>query len=271
VQDVDEESLRTVMRPKVEGAWVLHELFPPGSIDFLVLFSSCGLLLGLTGQASYASGNAFLDALASHRSAGGHTDTVSFGWTSWRGLGMSTSSAVIDAELANLGTASISATEAFRCWEFADGYERTYFAVLRTVPLEPGMPRLPLLSERSAPDRQDELGATADAEASWSALHPDDLRDYLVGEVCRQVAAELKSAPAELDARRPLAELGLDSVMTVVIRRRLEKLFRLRLPATLLWECPTAAAVAAYLAARLIDDVQGQADAAADHVEVAAT
>ena len=271
VRDVDEQSLRTVMAPKVGGAWVLHELFPPGSLDFLVLFSSCGLLLGLTGQASYASGNAFLDALASHRRASGHADTVSFGWTSWQGLGMSTSSAVIDAELANRGTASISATDAFRCWEFADRYDRAYFAVLRTVPLEPGMPCLPLLCERSAADPQDELAAMADAEASWSGLHPDDLRGYLLDEVRGQVAAELKSTPAELDPRRPLAELGLDSVMSVVIRRRLERQFRLRLPATLLWECPTASAIAAYLAERLIGDLEDQADAASGQIQVAAT
>ncbi|MBV9822452.1 MAG: SDR family NAD(P)-dependent oxidoreductase, partial [Actinobacteria bacterium] len=61
---VDEQSLRTVLHPKAAGAWVLHELFPPGSLDFFVLFSSCGPLLGLPGQASYAAANAFLDALA---------------------------------------------------------------------------------------------------------------------------------------------------------------------------------------------------------------
>jgi 6-methylsalicylic acid synthase len=257
VRDVGRGSLRDVMRPKVEGAWVLHELFPPGSLDFLVLFSSCGMLLGLTGQASYACGNAFLDALASHRRAGGHTDTISFGWTSWRGLGMSTSSAVIDAELADRGTADISMTDAFACWELAERYDHGYFAVLRLIPEEPGAPRLPVLSELSAPGAQDGQEVSGESTAAWSQMSPAELRDYVDGEVRRAVAAEMKMAPADLDGRRPLAEMGLDSVMTLVIRRRLERLFRLRLPATLLWECPTAAAVARNLSERLIDDDDG--------------
>ena len=245
VRDVDEESLRRVLVPKAEGARVLHELFPPGTLDFLVLFSSCGQLLELTGQASYASGNAFLDALAAHR--GG--DTVSFGWTSWRGLGMSTSSAVIDIELAARGTADISVVEALRCWEFASRYDTGYFAVLRTIPLEPGASRLPLLSELAVPDVED-TGTDATG-AGWLGLTGDELRGYLLGEVCREVGAEIKLPAGDLDVRRPLLELGLDSVMTVIIRRRLEKQFRISLPATLLWDCPTASAVAEYLAQRL--------------------
>lgn len=47
---LEADALREVMRPKVEGARVLHELFPPGATDFFVLFSSAGPLLGLPGQ-----------------------------------------------------------------------------------------------------------------------------------------------------------------------------------------------------------------------------
>jgi 6-methylsalicylic acid synthase len=247
--DVDEESLRTVMRPKVAGAWVLHELFPPGSLDFFVLFSSCGLLLGLTGQTTYASANAFMDALAAHRRVGGHSDTVSFGWTSWRGLGMSTSSAVIDAELATHGTADITAAEAFRCWEFAERHDAAYVAVLRTIPLEPGASRLPLLSELAVAEAAEPRSGTGDAE--WRSLPPDELRAYVVEEVRRHVAGEMKLTPGELDIRRPLAELGLDSVMTVVIRRRLERSFHLSLPATLLWQHPSAGAIGEFIAGQL--------------------
>ena len=61
----------------------------------------------------------------------------------------------------------------------------------------------------------------------------------------------MKWAPDSFDVRRPLMEMGLDSVMTLVIRRRLEKLFRLALPATLLWDRPTVTAIAGFLAERL--------------------
>ncbi len=249
--DLTEGSLRTVTQPKVDGALVLHEIFPPGSVDFFTLFSSCGLLLGLPGQASYAAGNAFLDALAGHRRAAGDSATVSFGWTSWRGLGMSTSSEVIDAELEARGTADITVAEAFRCWELADRHDSGYFAVLRTLPPEPGSVRPRLLSELSVEDPDGTAAAEAAGSAEWESLPPDELRGYLVDSVRHSVAEVMKTNPADLNVRAPLTELGLDSVMTVVVRRRLEKRFRLGLPATLLWERPSVEAVAEFLLGEL--------------------
>jgi 6-methylsalicylic acid synthase len=262
--DVDRESLASVMRPKVRGAMVLHELFPPGSVDFFALFSSCGYLLGLPGQTSYGAANAFLDALAAHRRSGGHDDTVSFGWTSWRGLGMSTSSALIDLELNARGTADISLTEAFRSWEFAERRGGAHFAVLRMTAMDPGMPRVPLLREITV---EDETAAGTGAVGDWAAFGPGELGEWLVGEVRAQVADEIKMAAEELDLRRPLLEMGLDSVMTLVIRRRLEKMFRVPLPATLLWNRPTVTAIAGYLTEQLT--VSGE-DSAVDSSRAAA-
>jgi 6-methylsalicylic acid synthase len=238
LSDVDEEAFETVLRPKVGGALVLHELFPPGTLDFLALFSSAGQLLGLPGQASYAAANAVLDALATHRA-----DALSLGWTSWRGLGMSTSSAAIDAELAARGTGDITAAEAFRSWEYAERYPVHHVAVLRTIPRLPGMRRPPLLAELGV----EEPPAQAAVETPWTGLRDAELREYLVHEVATQVAAEMKLALDELDVRRPLVEMGLDSVMTQVIRGRLERQFRVSLPATLLWNKPTVQAVSDFL------------------------
>ncbi|WP_117210213.1 type I polyketide synthase [Allorhizocola rhizosphaerae] len=242
VRALDEESLRRVLRPKVAGALALHRLFPPGSVDFFVLFSSCGQLLGLPGQASYAAGNAFLDALAAHRRRAGDTGTISLGWTSWRGLGMSTSSEVIDAELAARGVADIGRAEAFQAWEFAERHGLQYAAVLRTLPQEPGERRLPLLSELPAGERP----ATSEAVA-WADLTGADLSAFLAEEVGRKVAAETGLTAGEVDPRRPLVEIGVDSVMTVRIRRALERTFRQQIPATLLWDRPTVNAIAGWL------------------------
>ncbi|MFC8845293.1 MULTISPECIES: type I polyketide synthase [unclassified Micromonospora] len=254
--DLDQESLRTVLRPKVDGAVVLHEMFPPGSLDFLVYFSSCGYLLGLPGQASYGAANAFLDSLAAHRQADGARDTVSLGWTSWRGLGMSTSSQLIDLELNARGTADITATEAFRSWEHADRYRGAHFAVFRPVPMEAGLPRIPLLAEISVDDT--DTGAAMD-DPGWNELPAEELQAHVVGEVSRHVCAELRMPTDQLDVRRPLAEMGVDSVMTLVMRRQLEKSFRLTLPATLLWNHPTVAAIADYIAGQLTGEQQDHA------------
>ncbi|GAA3749229.1 type I polyketide synthase [Salinactinospora qingdaonensis] len=266
LRDLDKESMRTVVAPKAAGAWVLHELFPPNSVDFFILFSSCGLLLGLPGQSSYASGNAFLDALAAHRRANGGDDTVSFGWTSWRGLGMSTSSAVIDTELAARGTADISATEAFQSWEYAERHSSGYFAFLRTIPLEPAMTRPSLLSELAAEEDTDIPAAAGDAQ--WEGMSREELYEAVGAEVDAVVAGEIKLPAADLDSRRPLTELGLDSVMSVVIRRNLERRFGVRLAATLLWDRPNTAAISLLLTDLVWDRLHpGGAESASDSDE----
>jgi 6-methylsalicylic acid synthase len=250
IRTVDEPSLRAVLRPKVHGALTLHELFPPGSVDFMVFFSSCGQLLGLTGQASYAAGNAFLDKLACHRRRGGHTDTLSLAWTSWHGMGMSVSSAVIDVELATRGVADVASYQAFQCWDYAHRHGGGHYVVLRLLPDAPGISRLPILSEVSAGHMaaKDTAGAQDD---QWRDMEIDDLRTFLHEAVAQQVAAETRVPPAELDMHRPLPELGLDSVMATIVRRQLERRFGLGLPATLLWEHPTASAIAEYLLGHL--------------------
>jgi 6-methylsalicylic acid synthase len=250
LRTLDEESLRTVLRPKVDGGLTLHKLFPPGSVDFFALFSSSGYLLGLPGQASYAAANAFLDALAAHRRAAGDRGTTSFGWTSWRGLGMSTSSAIIDVELAARGTADIALADAFAAWELVEQHDLGYAAVLRTVPLGPGDLRLPVLSALPEDTPQDS-GGEAEQEQPWAGLTGPELVAVLTAEIRDQVSAETQLPAAEVDPRRPLVEMGLDSVMTVRIRRGLERRFGLQLPSTLFWDRPTVEAVVELLAERL--------------------
>ncbi|SBT46860.1 type I polyketide synthase [Micromonospora narathiwatensis] len=249
VDALDEESLRRVLRPKVTGALTLHTLFPPGSTDFFVLFSSAGQLLGLPGQASYAAGNAFLDGLARHRRAAGDGGARSILWTSWRGLGMSTSAAVIDAELAARGTADVSAAEAFSSWERVQRHDLGEAVVLRVLPESAGGRRPPLLSELPT-------GAGADpapeaAAPSWAGLDGAALHAHLRQRISEQVADETRLPATEVDPHRPLSEMGLDSVMTTRIRSALEREFQLALPATLLWDQPTVGAIAEYVATRL--------------------
>ncbi|MGW4968337.1 type I polyketide synthase [Nonomuraea sp. NPDC004186] len=83
---------------------------------------------------------------------------------------------------------------------------------------------------------------------SIADLGPAELRAFLLEEVGAQIAKEMRLAPADLSPYRPLVEQGLDSVLTVVVRRRLEKRFRCSLPTTLLWRQPTVAAVSDYIA-----------------------
>ncbi len=248
VVHLDEESLRTVMRPKVSGAWVLHELFPPGSLDFLVLFSSAGHLMRMPGQASYGAANAFLDGLASFRNSTASPDTTTFAWGSWRGDGMAANE-VVKIEQHARGISTISADEAFGAWDFAAERGAGYYPVIRFLPLEPGMQRQPLFSEHAEAATGTAPVAAPEAEAAaFTDLSPGELRERMLDVVGRQIAAEMKLAVSDLNPQRSLIEQGLDSVMTVIIRRGLERQFGHKLPATLLWQRPTVTAIAEHLA-----------------------
>lgn len=69
VTDVTGESLADALRAKVQGSWVLHDIFRDDRTDFFVLFSSASAVLGSPFLGAYAAGNAFLDALAHRRHA----------------------------------------------------------------------------------------------------------------------------------------------------------------------------------------------------------
>ncbi|CAM04547.1 6-methylsalicylic acid synthase [Saccharopolyspora erythraea NRRL 2338] len=253
VDEVDRQALNDALRPKVSGAWTLHRLFPPGSLDFLVLFSSNGYLCSMPGQAMYAAGNAFLDSFATHRRCSGAADTVSIGWSLWRGKGMA-GNKVVESELRARGIGDTTAEEALQVWDHIDRCGPGYFAVMRTLP--PGdEPRvsLPLLSETMDVQARSEADA---GPAEYRHLDPERLHEWLTVEVVKLIAAEMRLHADELDPTASLVTQGLDSVMSLVLRRRLEKRFGQSLPANLLWHKPTAAAIVDHLSGLLSDNVR---------------
>nr|WP_285641815.1 type I polyketide synthase [Lentzea sp. NBRC 102530] len=234
--DVTTEDLAEVMRAKVDGARVLHELFPASSLDFLVLFSSAGPLLGLPGQTAYAAANAYLDALAVHRGSG----TASVAWTSWRGLGMSTSASATDVELDARGTGDITADEALRALDRVLAAPNGVTAVLR-VRRDHSGPRPSVLSGLTA--------STEPAEASaWAGLSGAELRSCLDDVVATAIGSVLGVPADAVSPHRPLTEAGVDSLLASALRVRLERETGVALPATLLWNHPTPAGIAGYLA-----------------------
>jgi 6-methylsalicylic acid synthase len=251
VDKVELSGLQEVMAPKAAGAMVLHRLFPPGELEFFVLFSSCGQFARLSGQTSYASANSFLDALAAHRNAGGCTETRSLGWTAWRGLGLSADIGTTMLEANSRGLEAVSVDEAFRAWSFGDRFQASYQAILRTLPTPPNAPRLPMFRDLTVTE-----GAQAEAghlfTIDFAALSDSDARQRVTADVREQVAAELNLDPVDVELKRPLVELGVDSVMTVALRVRLQRRYGLDLPPTILWARPTVAA----LAEHVVDDLR---------------
>jgi NAD(P)-dependent dehydrogenase (short-subunit alcohol dehydrogenase family)/aryl carrier-like protein len=69
IMDMDLETYETVVRPRVDGTWNLHNGLLHANLDFFVLFSSICGIVGYYGQANYAASNSFLDAFVQYRHA----------------------------------------------------------------------------------------------------------------------------------------------------------------------------------------------------------
>lgn len=249
VAESTSDAFNAVIAPKIKGAMALHKMFPPKVLDFMILFSSCGQLVGFPGQASYASGNSFLDALAIHRRKLGD-NTVSILWTSWRGLGMAASTEYIDAELHARGITDVTKDEAFHAWEQIFQHDTDHAVVLKTLPLRPGdiVPH-PILTdclEVTTPDpttqqspQQQPLPETTTTTTTTIPTSGPALQEYLTKEITHCVALTLSLPDDSIDPRVALSELGMDSVMSVRLRNHLQQAMRVKVGPTLIWNCPT--------------------------------
>jgi acyl transferase domain-containing protein/NADP-dependent 3-hydroxy acid dehydrogenase YdfG/acyl carrier protein len=250
------ERMDAVLRPKVDAAWNLHSLTAELDIAF-VLYSSAGGTLGAAGQANYSAGNVFLDALAHHRAALGK-HAVSLAWGLWSEGGMSNELADTDLiRMARSGVLGLS---------FADGLS-LFDATFGTA--QPAL----------VPVRLDMSGVRADAHSvpamlrglvrggtrrraevvddSWSriaALPAADRNRALLDLVCGTAAVVLGHERRDaIDPRKGFIELGFDSLTAIELRNKLESLTERRLPATLIFDHPSAAALAEFLGDGLAD------------------
>ncbi|GAA3868577.1 type I polyketide synthase [Saccharothrix violaceirubra] len=247
------DRLDKVLRPKVDGAWNLHEL--AGDVSAFVLYSSVAGLLGTAGQANYAAGNAFLDALAGHRRSLGLAAT-SLAWGLWAQEGaLGGHLADVDVRrLARSGLRPLDPADAMRLFDVALGLDDAVLAVTH-------------LDLSGLADRDDVPGVLRGLvrtpvrrRAAESAVVPEDLgsrlaslpaaerRRVLVDLIRAQVAAVLGHGdPAGVDADRAFTELGFDSLTAMELRNQLNAATGLRLAATLVFDHPTPAALATYV------------------------
>ncbi|WP_410641676.1 SDR family NAD(P)-dependent oxidoreductase [Amycolatopsis sp. lyj-346] len=251
----------TVFRPKVDAAWNLHELTRGTELAVFALFSSAAGLFGSAGQANYAAANGFLDGLARLRAENG-LPGVSLAWGLWaQASGMT--GHLGETELDRVGrggTRALSAAEATALFDTCLGAGE---AVLVPAKLDlgglakSGQPS-PLLRELVRRERPAAGGGHAAAEslAGTLALLDADERAGMVVSLVRAHAAAVLGHPGTgaIEAGQAFKEMGFDSLTAVELRNRLADVAGLRLPATLVFDYPTPAALADHLLERLAVD-----------------
>ncbi|MFE9770066.1 type I polyketide synthase, partial [Streptomyces sp. NPDC005808] len=255
------ERVTAVLRPKVDAAWHLHELTAGLDLSFFVLFSSAAGVLGSAGQANYAAGNAFLDGLAHARRAQGLPAT-SLAWGPWAQGGMLGRLEAADiARMRRGGIPPLSAEEglelfdqALRSDEAALAPVRLDLGVLRKAPVVPHLLRGLIRTTNRRTARAGNGQSSAFVQRLLAAGTHE--RTQLVLDAVRtEVAAVLGHASADaVPAQRAFTELGFDSLTAVELRNRLAPLTGLRLPATLVFDYPSAGQLADFLTHELVGD-----------------
>ncbi|MER5786611.1 SDR family NAD(P)-dependent oxidoreductase, partial [Streptomyces mobaraensis] len=255
------ERFDSVLRPKADAAWHLHELTRHLDLTAFVLFSSMASTLGSAGQANYAAANAFLDALAQHRAAQGLPAT-SLAWGLWAGEGMG--SELTEGELRRLARAGVLALTAEDGLAMLDAGVAADRAVLVPVHLDlktlagAGEFLPPLLRLLGAVRGRRVVAADATAAATLTAqltsLAPAGQRSLLADLVQSRAATVLGFADASaIDPALSFQDLGFDSLMAVEFRNRLNAATGLRLAATLIFDYPTPDALVGHLITELLD------------------
>ncbi|WP_246198376.1 type I polyketide synthase [Actinomadura syzygii] len=255
------ERVDAVLRPKVDAAWNLHELTRDRELSAFVLFSSAAGVLGSAGQGNYAAANAYLDALAHHRAALGLPAT-SLAWGLWEAAsGMTGAMSGADvARIGRLGLTPLATDDALDLFDQALSADRPLLVPARLdvaavrSRARHGAPPPMLRGLVRAPRPTGRTGGGAAWRRRLAGMSEEDRERALLDLVRTQVSVVLGHATAgTVDADRTFKELGFDSLTAVDLRNRLNSATGLRLPATLVFDHPTATGLARHLADELLD------------------
>ncbi|MFD7061163.1 SDR family NAD(P)-dependent oxidoreductase [Streptomyces sp. NPDC059906] len=253
------DRMDTVLSPKADAAWYLHEATAHNGAT-LVLFSSVLGVCGGAGQANYAAANAFLDALAAHRHARG-LPTVSIGWGLWdRTTGMA--GQLHDADIVRLerrGLVELPVDAGLTLFDAAIAQHRPYVAAMpvdrAALRVSADLGDLPSVLQDLIPTRPQVSPGARPVPADLLAL------------TRTEIAVVLGRGGEQIDPDRNFRELGFDSLLAVELRNRLKTATGMSLPAAVVFDYPTPAALADYLRERAsgrTERADGQPTAAVD-------
>ncbi|MGW3789534.1 type I polyketide synthase, partial [Micromonospora chokoriensis] len=245
VGDIGPEQLDAVLKPKIDAAWNLHEQTQHLNLSAFVLYSSISGTLGAPGQANYAAANTFLDALAHHRHTQGLPAT-SLAWGLWEETsGMAGGLSAADlARMRRNGILPMSIEHGLALFDaaVAVGHPQTVAARLdRSLLRNTGRP---VAARASAP--------AEDWAQRITALPEAERRETVSALIGARVTAVLGHGPAGgVHPDRTFKDLGLDSLTGAELRNVLSSATGIRLPATLIFDFPTVAALTDHLLAEV--------------------
>lgn len=258
---LDDDEVDRVFAGKVWGAWHLSEAAADLRLDFFVSTSSIASVWGGFGQTAYGAANAFLDGLAWRlREQGVAGVSVNFGpWSA----GMA--DAESRARLEQRGVQTLSPAEALA--GLADAVSAsTAQAVVARIDWDRFLPLYQQAGRRGfLTELEREVSATSSAAAPTTVSGPTQLverlakapvqqRRRLLTNYLRDAVAEVTRVDAaEIREDAGFFDLGMDSLMAVELRRRLEQGVGREIPVTLVMDHPRLSDAADYLLGEVLE------------------
>ncbi len=247
VLNLSESAANTVFAPKVAGAWRLHQATAHLNVDWWVVFSSIASFLGSAGQGSYAAANSWLDGLVAHRRSLG-LPAVGISWGPWAEVGRA-------QFLADLGVAMLTPEQGLEALRTVLGADRARIGVFpldarqwfQSFPAVAGSSLFAKLQDSTTVDRRSGGGQI---RAELDALDPSERPGRIASAIADEIRGVLRSTEP-IDHDQPMETLGLDSLMALELRNRLESSLGMTLPVTLVWAYPTITDLAGALCERM--------------------
>ncbi len=253
----DAAGFAAMLRPKLAGALALHHLTASRDLDCFVLFSSTTALIGVAGLGHYAGANQFMDALAHHRRGRG-LPALSINWGTWGTMRVASEQA--QRQFREGGLLPMQTELAFDAMaRLLDSgatqgvVARVDWRVLKAI-YESRRPR-PMLAElgtgSASPSTAPKAARAAegpDLQRRYREASPAKRRDVVLAHVRGEAARIRGIDPARpMDLDQGLFEMGMDSLMSVELKSRLESAVGKTLPSTLTFNYPNIGALGDYL------------------------
>ncbi|MEU7614482.1 SDR family NAD(P)-dependent oxidoreductase, partial [Micromonospora sp. NPDC049204] len=277
IESLTDEQLATVLRPKVDAVISLHQLTQDSDLAAFVMFSSASGVIGSPGQSNYAAANTYLDALAAHRHTSGRPAT-SIAWGLWAQDG-GMAGHLQHSDLARMSRTGMSALTTEQALDLFDAAIVSGESTVVAARLDVARLRAQATAGTLSTILRGLAGAPARATAATdtdtdslvrrltTASEPEQHRILL--DLVRDHAATVLGHPTTDDvvADRGFIDLGFDSLTAIELRNRIATATQAHLPATLIFDHPTPAALASYLGTHLTGQPNGAPDTGADPAE----
>ncbi|MFF7251138.1 amino acid adenylation domain-containing protein [Embleya sp. NPDC008237] len=252
---MDRNVFHSAYDPKAVGGLLLHHLLRDEPLEHFVLFSSIASLLTTAGQTNYAAGNAFLDALAHHRRSHG-LPALSVNWGPWA-TGMIEELGLVEHYRTSRGMNSLSPDTGMAVLERVIGQDRAQLLVATVVDWPtflawyPSPPRLvaelAVASDRHTAAEDDTFLDT------FRAAGAEERARMLTERFTALVAGVLRMNAQGVGPADTLGALGLDSLLAMELRARINAELGVALPVVALLGNASVAELVAQVHAGLVD------------------